>query len=56
MSSKIGAQIILRGILDLPIDVDAIPEDFGGTSHPDTVVLARTVRAIDGVHVELYTD
>ena len=59
MSSKLGAQIIIRGILGLPIDVDAIPDpdpEFNSVHLPDTIVQAEPVRVADGVEVELYTD
>lgn len=52
MSSKIGSQIIIRGILGLPIDLEAIPE--GETNGVDTIVEAEPVRVMDGVEIEYY--
>lgn len=52
MSSKLGAQIILRGVLGLTIDLDPIP-DIDPNSVPETVVEAESVRAIDGIQVEV---
>lgn len=53
MSSKLGAQVILRGVLGLKLDLDAIP-DIDLDSIPETVIDAETVRAIDGVELEEY--
>ena len=54
VASKIGACVVLRGILNLPIDEDAIPdpdhEDL--LNIPETIVEASVVRAADGVVVE----
>lgn len=51
--SKMGAIVILRGILDLKIDIDSIP--FEGTKAPpvDTIVNAAPVRIAEGVQVEV---
>lgn len=51
VSSKLGAQLILRGILGLEIDVDSIPmqdveQDWS------TVVEATSVRLVGNVPVE----
>lgn len=48
-----GAIVILRGILDLKIDIDSIP--FEGTKAPpvDTIVNAAPVRIAEGVQVEV---
>ena len=54
VSSKIGARIVIRGILGLPIDVEAIPE--GDSNGIDTIVEARPVRVVDGVEIEYYVD
>ncbi|KAI5124321.1 hypothetical protein M0805_008928 [Coniferiporia weirii] len=54
VSSKIGAQIVIRGILGLPIDIDAIPD--AAQIGADSIVEAEPVRAVDGVEIELYTD
>ena len=54
VASKLGAQIVIRSILGLPIDIDAIPE--GETEILDTIVEAEPVRAAEGVEVELYVD
>lgn len=53
VSSKLGAQVILRGVLGLTIDLDAIP-DIDPDSIPETVVEAESVQEIDGVEVEVY--
>lgn len=51
VSSKFGAQILLRGILGLPIDEDAIPAPaFPGM--PSTIVEAAPVREVQGIEVE----
>ncbi|KLO10412.1 DEAD/H helicase [Schizopora paradoxa] len=55
VASKLGAQVLLRGVLGLPIDADAIPEQEDG-SFTVTIVEAQTVRAVEGVEVELYID
>lgn len=54
VSSKLGAQIVLRGIMGLPIDIDAIPDPEVLAELPETIVEAGTVRALDGVQVEYY--
>jgi DEAD/DEAH box helicase domain-containing protein len=59
VSSKLGAQIIIRGILGLPIDVDAIPDpdsECDGIQLPETIVEADPVRTAEGVELELYAD
>jgi DEAD/DEAH box helicase domain-containing protein len=53
VSSKLGAQIIFRGLLGLTIDLDAMP-DIDPGSAPETVIEAESVQAIDGVEVEVY--
>ncbi|KAF8475426.1 P-loop containing nucleoside triphosphate hydrolase protein [Gautieria morchelliformis] len=53
VSSKIGAQVILRGVLGLAIDLGAIP-DVDPDLVPETVVEAETVWAVNGVRVEVY--
>ncbi|THH10272.1 hypothetical protein EW145_g1433 [Phellinidium pouzarii] len=55
VSSKIGAQIVIRGILGLPIDIDEIA-DTGYPIVADSIVEAEPVRAVDGVAVELYIE
>lgn len=55
--SKLGAQIIIRGILGLPIDIDALPdpeEDI--VNIPQTIVEAEPVQAVEGIEVEMYAD
>ncbi|EJD05721.1 DEAD/H helicase [Fomitiporia mediterranea MF3/22] len=52
--SRIGAQIVIRGILGLPIDVQAIPE--GTSDGVDSIIQADPVRVADGVQVEYYAD
>lgn len=53
VSSKLGAQVILCGILGLTIDLNAIP-DYDPGSVPETIIEAESVRALDGVEVEVY--
>ncbi|KAH8117220.1 DEAD/H helicase [Phellopilus nigrolimitatus] len=55
VSSKIGAQIVIRGILGLPIDVQAIP-DANVQIGAESIIEAVPVRVVDGVEVELYAD
>ncbi|TDL27249.1 DEAD/H helicase [Rickenella mellea] len=52
--SKIGAQIIIRGILGLPINIDAIPDPESPVETPQTIIEADNVRAVDGVEVEYW--
>ena len=52
--SKIGSQIVIRGILGLPINVEAIP--IGESNGVDSIVEAQPVRAVDGVEIEYYAD
>ena len=53
VSSKLGAQIIIRGLLDLPIDVEIIPDpDISTEMYPDTIVEAEYVRVLQNVEVE----
>jgi DEAD/DEAH box helicase domain-containing protein len=55
VSSKIGAQIVLRAVLGVHIDADAIPEqdDPSFDESAETVVEASSVKvAVDGVRVE----
>lgn len=52
--SKIGAQIIIRGILGLPINIDAIPDPEFPVETPQTIIEADNVRAVDGVEVEYW--
>ncbi|KAI6019639.1 DEAD H helicase [Pisolithus orientalis] len=52
ISSKIGALVILRGLLNLEIDVDSIPRQENELDGADTIVKADFVRPIDGVEVE----
>jgi DEAD/DEAH box helicase domain-containing protein len=51
VSSKLGARLILRGILGLEIDVDGIPMQDGGFDW-NTVVEATSVRTVGNVQVE----
>jgi DEAD/DEAH box helicase domain-containing protein len=53
VSSKTGAQVILRGVLGLAIDLRAIP-DVDPDSIPETVVEAEAVWGAEGVRVEVY--
>ncbi|KAL4065341.1 P-loop containing nucleoside triphosphate hydrolase protein [Scleroderma citrinum] len=52
VSSKIGALIILRGLLNLEINADSIPIQAQEQDSTDTIVEAGYVRPIDGVQVE----
>lgn len=52
VSSKVGALLILRGILDLEINAESIPERVDEETGFDTIVEADYVRAVDGVEVE----
>ncbi|KAL5490199.1 HRQ1 [Sanghuangporus weigelae] len=54
VSSKIGSQIVIRGILGLPINVEAIP--VGESNGVDSIVEAQPIRAVDGVEIEYYAD
>ncbi|QRW02955.1 DEAD/DEAH box helicase [Ceratobasidium sp. AG-Ba] len=51
VSSKIGASLILKSLLDVEIDADSIP-NFGITDLPDTIVEAESVRKANDVKVE----
>ncbi|KAF8580679.1 P-loop containing nucleoside triphosphate hydrolase protein [Ramaria rubella] len=53
VSSKLGAQVVLRGILGMATNLDAIP-DVDPESVPGTIVEAESVRTIDGVEVEAF--
>ena len=54
VSSKVGAQIVIMGILNMPVDEGAIPDqDF---SVIDSIVEAEPVRAEANVQVELYAE
>lgn len=54
VSSKMGAQIVIMGILNMPIDEIAIPDqDF---TIVDSIVEAEPVRAEGNVQLELYAD
>jgi len=51
VSSKIGALIILKGILGLAMDADGIaPQQDVGHG---TIVVASSVRAVEGIQVEV---
>lgn len=52
VSSKVGALLILRGILDLEINAESVPERVDEETGFDTIVEADYVRAVDGVEVE----
>ncbi|EGO21629.1 hypothetical protein SERLADRAFT_451651 [Serpula lacrymans var. lacrymans S7.9] len=52
VSSKLGAQLILRTILNLEINEDSIPSQMDETDTPDTIIEADYVRPVDGVQVE----
>lgn len=52
VSSKLGARVVLRGLLNLPLEESAIPLDVNGIT--DTVVDADIVELAPGVEVERY--
>jgi hypothetical protein len=55
VSSKLGAGIIIKGILGLTIDQDTIPYQEGGlqqTQAPNTIVNAETVYSREKVNIE----
>ena len=53
VSSKAGALIILKALLNLPIDVDLLHQEPGIVSDAfETVVEATSVRVAEGVEVE----
>ncbi|KAI9456100.1 hypothetical protein HD554DRAFT_2317614 [Boletus coccyginus] len=52
VSSKLGALLILRGLLNLEINPESIPERVDEETGFDTIVEADYVRALDGVEVE----
>lgn len=52
VSSKIGASLVLKSLLDIEIDPDTVP-NFGELDLPETIVVAEPVRNANGVKVEL---
>lgn len=57
VSSKLGAQIVIRGILGLPIDMDSIPDPPESLADiPQSIVVAEPIVPVDGVEVEYYAD
>ena len=57
VSSKLGAQIVIRGILGLPIDMDSIPDPPESlVDPPQSIIEARPIDAVEGVEVEYYVD
>lgn len=52
VSSKIGASLVLKSLLDIKIDSDTVP-NFGELDLPETIVVAETVRSANGVKLEL---
>ncbi|KAH7889934.1 DEAD H helicase [Phlebopus sp. FC_14] len=52
VASKIGALVILRGILNLEVNPDSIPAATDEATGFDTIVDADYVRAVDGVEIE----
>jgi len=52
VSSKVGARVILRGILGLNINPDSIPVQDNEVLW-NTVIEAVSVRPVDGVQVEV---
>ena len=53
--SKAGAEVILRSLLNWPIDVDALPfgEEERVPAGIETVIVADTVRPANGRRVEI---
>jgi DEAD/DEAH box helicase domain-containing protein len=52
VSSKLGARVVLRGILNLPLEEDAIPLDENGIVN--TIIEAEPVQLAPGIEVESY--
>lgn len=52
VSSKLGALLVIRGLLGLEINPDSIPEGVDEETGFDTIVEADYVRPVDGVEVE----
>ena len=52
VSSKVGAALVLKSLLDIEINPDTVP-NYGELDLPDTVVVAETVRNASGVKVEV---
>ncbi|KAG9318135.1 DEAD H helicase [Chiua virens] len=52
VSSKLGALLVLRGLLNLEIDSESIPERVDEESGFDTIVEAAYVKPVGGVEVE----
>ncbi|KAJ7702373.1 hypothetical protein B0H17DRAFT_923441 [Mycena rosella] len=52
VSSKLGALLILQGLLDIPVDPDSIPVQTDAEIGHDTIVESPGVGAITGVSVE----
>lgn len=52
MASKLGALLVLRGLLNLDINPASIPEGVDQETGFDTIMEADYVRAVDGVEVE----
>jgi DEAD/DEAH box helicase domain-containing protein len=56
VSSKIGALVILRGVLSLPIDLNGLPDsEIPYDPDMDTIVEAPEVPTIGEVALEVYT-
>lgn len=53
VSSKIGALVILRGLLNLDIDLTSIPTQLEESDGFDTIIDADYVRPIGNVTVEV---
>ncbi|KAF9228793.1 DEAD H helicase [Gyrodon lividus] len=52
VSSKLGALIVLRGLLNLEVNPASIPDGVEAVAGFDTIVDAGFVRPVDGVEVE----
>jgi len=56
VSSKLGALLILKSVLKIPIDADLISDYYGDPDRAhQTIVEASHVRAVNGVEVEAAT-
>lgn len=54
VSSKLGAQVILRGILGLSLGLSDFPDVDDSEAVAETVIDAESVGAIEGIEVEVH--
>jgi len=52
VASKIGAQIVLRGVLGMPLNSDDVPFLEDAPSYPSTIIEAPSVKTVENVEVE----